>query len=106
VPAFAPRYPDRLYELIERLDDERLSLAEVVRRVGDAAAAERLVRPSPPHVRRLLSEQRRRRASEREVRQAALAALQDLTAGDPRGVDIIERVGRARERVEERARRR
>jgi hypothetical protein len=106
VPSFAPRYPDRLYELIERLDDERLSLAEVVRRVGSAATEERLVRPSPPHVRRLLSEQRRRRADDRAVRQAALDSLHDLIAGDPRGLNVLERVDRARERVEERERRR
>jgi hypothetical protein len=106
VPSFAPRYPDRLYELIERLDDETLSLAEVVRRIGAAAAEERLVRPSPPHVRRLLSEQRRRRADEREVRQAAIDALHDLAAGNPRGLNMLERVDRARERVEEREGRR
>ena len=106
MPRFAPRYPDRLYELIERLDDERLSLAEAVRRVGEAAAAERLVRPSPPHLRRLLSEQRRRRADAREIRQAAVDALHDLAAGNPRGVDLIERVDLARERGEERKRRR
>jgi hypothetical protein len=105
VPRFAPRYPDRLYELIERLDDERLSLAELVRRIGDAAACEGLVRPSPPHVRRLLSEQRARRADDREVRQAALDALHELAAGNPRGLDLIERVDRARERIEERERR-
>jgi hypothetical protein len=47
VPRFASRYPDRLYELIERLDGESLPLAEVARRIGSAAEAEGITRPEP-----------------------------------------------------------
>jgi hypothetical protein len=95
-----------LFELIERLDDEQESVAAIVRRIGDAAVGEGLVRPSSPHLRRLIAAQRRRRADDREVLQEALDSLHDLAAGRPHGVHILERIDRARERVEERERRR
>jgi hypothetical protein len=107
MPASAPRYPERLLALIEILDDESLSLAEVARRVGAAAERAKLVRPSPVHVRRLVALQRDLRRDEREIRQAAVDALVDLTVGrSPNPFAIVEKVDRARERVEERARRR
>jgi hypothetical protein len=107
MPLAAPRYPDRLLALIEALDDEALSLAEVARRVGAAAERAGIVRPSPVHVRRLVALQRDLRRDEREVRQAAIDALIDLELGrSPNPFAIVEKIDRARERVEERARRR
>jgi hypothetical protein len=106
VPQFAPRYPDRLFRLLEKLDDESLSLAEVTRRVGEAATSEGLTRPSVPHVRALLAELRRRRADEREVRAAALDALRRVGTRNASPWAIQVAALRAAERVEERARRR
>src|SRR5688572_27469618 len=103
---FAPRYPERLFRLIERLDDENQSLAEVTRRVGEAAAREGITRPSVPHVRALLGELRRRRADEREVRAAARDALIRVATRNASPWEIQVAAMRAAERVEERARRR
>ena len=72
---FAPRYPDRLFRLIEQLDNERLSLAEATRSISAAAQAEGLTRPSPVHVRRLVGELRQLREDERELRRAAVEAV-------------------------------
>ena len=101
---FAPRYPDRLFELIETLDDEKLSLAEVARRVGTAAVREGITRPSAVHVRALLAELRAIRRDERELRAADVEAFRKAfgpIAGDPW---LVQQ--RAQERVGERARRR
>jgi hypothetical protein len=106
MPEFAPRYPDRLYRLIEKLDDESLSLAEVTRRVAEAATREGITRPSVPHVRALLAALRCRRADEREVRAAALGALREVATRGASPWEIQVAALRAAERVEERARRR
>lgn len=107
MPRFAPRYPDELYRLIERLDDERLSLAEVARRVADAAQEAGMTRPSPVHVRRLLGELRGLRRDDREIREAGFNALGRVLGGRQVGrAEIQTAVGRAQERVEQRARRR
>lgn len=107
MPRAAPRYSERLLALIEVLDDESVSLAEVARRVGAAAERAQIVRPSPVHVRRLVALQRDLRRDEREVREAAVDALVDLAVGrNPNPFAVVERVDRARERVEERAQRR
>ena len=107
MPRFAPRYPDRLYELIERLDDESLSLAEVVRRVGSASDDEGITRPSPVHVRRLLARLRELRRDEREIRAAGLEALGEVLGPRAANPWVIQRaLLRAEERVGERARRR
>lgn len=98
---FAPRYPDRLFRLIEQLDDERLSLAEVTRRIGAAAQAEGMTRPSPVHVRRLVGELRRLREDERELRRAALEVLtRTLPYRPPTPLEL----GSAQERVLDRIR--
>ena len=106
MPPFAPRYPNRLFWLIERVDDESLFLAEVTRRVGAAAAREGLTRPSVPNVRALLAELRRRRAYDRDVRAAALNAFRSVaTRGASPWATQVAAL-RAAERVEERVRRR
>lgn len=107
MPPAAPRYPQQLLALIEAIEDDDLSLAEVARQVGAAAERAGLVRPSPVHVRALVAELRERRREQREVRQAAVDALVDLAAQrNPNPFAVVEAVARARERVEERARRR
>ena len=107
MPRFAPRYPDRLYELIERLDEENLSLAEVTRRIGAAADAEGMTRPSPVHVRRLLASLREFRRDDREIREAGMKALGQVLGPRAANPWVIQRalLG-ADERVEVRARRR
>ncbi len=105
MPPAAPRYPEGLLALIEALDEEALSLAEVARRVGAAAIRAGFVRPSAVHVRALVAEQRALRREEREVRQAAVDALVDLALQtNPNPFAVVERIDRARERVEERRR--
>ena len=107
VPPFAPRYPDELYALLERIDDERLTLAEVARRVGDAAQQAGMTRPSPVHVRRLIAELRRLREDDREIRRAALeAALGGITYRAPHPYEVEEAAARASDRIELRERRR
>src|SRR5436190_6912561 len=51
VPAFAPRIPPRLLDEIERLAAFERPIAEIARRVGALADAERLTRPSYEQVR-------------------------------------------------------
>lgn len=93
--------------MIEQLDDERESLAEVARRIGDAAQAEGLTRPSPVHVRRLVAHLRRLRADDREVRRAAWdEAVRRLPYAPPNAYEVAEVAGRTRERIDQRERRR
>ena len=56
----APRYDPRIVDAVRRLDDERVSMAETCRRVGDAAVALGLPRPSTVHLRRLVRAERER----------------------------------------------
>ena len=107
MPHFAPRYPQRLFELIEKLDDERLPLAEIVRRVGSAAEVEGLTRPSPVHVRRLLVDLRERRRDERAIREAALDLVERVATGRVADPFTVHRpLERAIEQADLRARRR
>jgi hypothetical protein len=52
--AFAPRIPPKLLEAIVRIDDRRLPIAEVNRRVGRAAWKLGLPKPSYQRVRELV----------------------------------------------------
>lgn len=97
----APRYPDRLLWLLEELDDDLITLAEMVRRVGEAAQAEGITRPSPAHVRRLVAELRLLRAEEREVRRATLETIAGTL---PYRLPTPLELGTARDRARERAR--
>lgn len=58
--AAAPRIGPSLWAAIERLDDERLPIAEVYRRVAAVAELIGLARPSYERVRVLVHEHRRR----------------------------------------------
>lgn len=62
VLCFAPRISPRLLEAIARLDDQRVPIAEVSRRVGAEAARLGLFRPSYERVRFLVQELRHARA--------------------------------------------
>jgi hypothetical protein len=80
---FAPRYDERLLEALRVLDDRRVPVAEVCRRVGREAERLGLPRPSYAHVRRLVRAERERQDAERERR----AALRELAADV--AVDIV-----------------
>jgi hypothetical protein len=54
VVAAGPRIHPRLLDLIERLDDGTLPIAEICRRVGAEAEARGLVRPSYERIRTLV----------------------------------------------------
>jgi hypothetical protein len=62
---------------VRELDDPTQPIAETCRRVGDTAWGAGLVRPSYPHLRRLVRAERRRRATEQARREAARAVLED-----------------------------
>jgi hypothetical protein len=61
VVRLAPRISPRLLEAVVRLDDERLPIAEVYRRVGSEADRLGLTRPSYQRVRELVRASRRLR---------------------------------------------
>jgi len=94
VPNSAPRYDKRLLAAIRRLDDEQLPIAETCRRVGDAAQALGLPRPSYVHVRRLVRAQR-------EIRRARREIFGDLGSDAARG--LAPRLDRAIEQAREAA---
>jgi hypothetical protein len=105
--ASAPRYSDKLLGMIEALDDERLSLAEVARRVGAAAGRAAIVRPSPVHVRALVAELRWQREEDRAARRAAFEEMTrrlPYMMGDAYEAEAAAH--RAREGVRRRRRRR
>jgi hypothetical protein len=103
VVAIAPRYSERLLGMIEALDDEESTLAEVARRVGAAAERAGLTRPSPVHVRALVADLRLEREAEREARRAA---LHELTRRLPYTIGNAYEAEAAAERARERVRRR
>jgi hypothetical protein len=61
VVRLSPRISPRLIAQVERLDDERVPIAEVYRRLGEAADRLELTRPSYERVRQLVRDARRRR---------------------------------------------
>ena len=63
----APRYADPLVLAIYRLDDGKMSFAELGRRVGREAETLGLRRPSYVHVRRLAHAERERLAERRRL---------------------------------------
>ena len=83
VPQSAPRYDERLLRAIRRLDDESLPIAEVCRRVGERAERLGVPRPSYVHVRRIVRDERERRAELREIRNEVLGRLATGRVPDP-----------------------
>lgn len=105
--AVAPRYSDRLLGMIEALDEDELSLAEVARRVGAAAERAGLTRPSSVHVRALAAELRLRREEDREARRAAVAEMtRRLPYAFGNAYEAEAAAARARETVRAQRRRR
>ena len=107
MPAFAPRYDDRIHLLVVALDDRSESLAEICRRVGHEAEGLGLPRPSYVHLRRLILRRRAaedaRREARRELLRIALEVNRDVTFGrrvDPWAIeaevrDVLARRDRA-----------
>jgi hypothetical protein len=99
---FAPRYEDRIFDLLVALDDRTVPVAEVNRRVGDAAERLGLIRPSYVHLRRILLAERDRQDAEQARRAEVRKILADTGTRflvglrvDPYEVaDRIERAGR------------
>jgi len=60
VTASAPRYDPRILASIRRLDDTSESIAQTCRKVGEAAEALGLPRPSYVHLRRIVKAERQR----------------------------------------------
>ena len=81
----APRYEGLILELADALDDRKESMAETCRRVGAVAESAGLYRPSYVHLRRFLSEKRRREEAEvlrrQELRRVAADVYLDATRG-------------------------
>ena len=82
----APRYDPRIIEAVRALDDPSQPMAETARRVGTAAQRMGLIRPTYPHLRRLIRAERALRDAERAQREA----MRELVA------DVVEDFVRAR----------
>lgn len=89
----APRYDDRIIVLLRELDDRRESMAEVCRRVGEAAAREGLFRPSYPHLRRFIHAKRAREDDVRELREDVTRRL--VLGLRVNAYDVAKRLGEA-----------
>jgi hypothetical protein len=99
----APRYDRLIRELADALDDRSESMAETCRRVGEVVEAAGLFRPSYVHLRRFLSQKRRREDAERmrrrELRQIAADVYVDATLGYRiDGYELAERIREANRR--------
>ena len=81
MPTSAPRIPNRLLDAIDRIDDGKLPLAEIARRVGAEADRLGLTRPSYERVRQLIHEARALRAARGPS--ALRVFLEDSAAGGP-----------------------
>lgn len=92
MPKFAPRYRHALLEAVYRLDDGKISIAELCRRVDTEAERLGLPRPSYVHLRRISQAERERRRERREV---IVDGLHTLAAGRP--PDVVEAVLELRE---------
>jgi hypothetical protein len=70
-----------LRELVAALDEDGVPAAATWRLVGETAAKTGLPRPSYPHLRRLVTAERRRRRAQRELRDAVREAASTFAAG-------------------------
>lgn len=77
----------RLRELVAALDEDDSPVAYTWRLVAESAAHVGLPRPSYPHVRRLVSDERRRRRARKEVRDVLKEAASSIAAGRAPGFD-------------------
>jgi hypothetical protein len=79
---FSPRLDRRLADAVCRADVERASVADVWRSVGETAGRLGLCRPGYHSVRRLVLEERERRAARREAIADAVGELWSYTGTD------------------------
>ena len=78
VVPLAPRYDSRLLDAIFELDDRKQPIAETCRRIGDRAWELGLVRPTYPHLWRLIRAKRDFEAAERARREELRAIAGDV----------------------------
>jgi hypothetical protein len=76
----------RLRELVAALDDD-VPAAETWRLVAETAANMGLPRPSYPHVRRLVADERRRRQARQDLRDVVKQTAIAAAAGRPASFD-------------------
>jgi hypothetical protein len=77
----------RLRELVAALDEDDTPMAATWRLVSETAANLGLPRPSYPHVRRLVLDERRRRRARSEIRDVVKEAASTIAAGRVPGFD-------------------
>jgi hypothetical protein len=94
VVPLAPRYSPRILEAARALDDPSQPIAETCRRVGVAAEAMGLPRPSYSHLRRFIREERERQGA---IRRVVSDATNQLLAGRvPHPYDVLGELQEAR----------
>jgi hypothetical protein len=90
--AISPNDP-RISALVAALEEDGMPAAETCRRVGAAAEAIGLLRPSYQHVRRIVRVERRRRELRAEARKVLAGAVSTSAAGlVPSVVLVLERL--------------
>jgi hypothetical protein len=77
----------RLRELVAALGEDDTPVAATWRLVSETAAKTGLPRPSYPHVRRLVLDERRRRRARAEIRDIVKEAANTIAAGRVPGFD-------------------
>ena len=77
----------RLRELVAALDEDDVPAAATWRLVSETAANVGLPRPSYPHIRRLVADERRRRRAHQELRDVIKEAASTIAAGRTPGYD-------------------
>jgi hypothetical protein len=77
----------RLRELVAALDEDDTPMAATWRLVSETAANLGLPRPSYPHVRRLVLDERRRRRARSAIRDVVKEAASTIAAGRVPGFD-------------------
>lgn len=77
----------RLRELVAALDEDDTPVAATWRLVSETAANLGLPRPSYPHIRRLVLDERRRRRARAEIRDVVKEAASTIAGGRVPGFD-------------------
>jgi hypothetical protein len=100
VVEIAPRYDARIIEAVRALDDRTVSMAEISRRVGTAAAQMGLPKPSYVHLRRHILIHRQKedadRARREEIRRILFEAYLDmLRSRVVNAYDVADRIREA-----------
>ena len=77
----------QLRELVAALDEDDVPVAATWRLVSETAASLRIPRPSYPHVRRLVLDERRRRRARTQLRDVVKEAASTFAGGRVPGFD-------------------